>query len=269
MHRSSGSDLHLRCNRSWLRRDGWETDRRGKILHDRDLGGVPGTALPPRRQEAVASVEAVCVWHGIQADRVSSAIASIGFRHHEHGGAKALPLPGVINGDESEDGSTIVLDVDPDGADDTPVGEKDQRMICGIVLVRIIGIVLEIVRRALAVVFLEQATPTDVVVANPFTRAPRSAELKTSRAHRAALLLFRERRLRAHSCRRGSLERRPLPNYEIPCVFPKRNRAILAWLIVGSSFGAPAKSCRRGYGRADRCPRFCASEPRAARPRAC
>jgi len=269
MHRSSGSDLHLSCNRSWLRRDGWETDRRGKILHDRDLGGVPGTALPPRRQEAVASVEAVCVWHSIQADRVGAAIAGVGFRHHEHGGAKALPLPGVINGDESEDGSTIVLDVDPDGADDTPVGEKDQRMICGIVLVRIIWIVLEIVRRALAVVFLEQATPTDVVVANPFTRAPRSAELKTSRAHRAALLLFRERRLRAHSCRRGSLERRPLPNYEIPCVFPKRNRAILAWLIVGSSFGAPAKSCRRGYGRADRCPRFCASEPRAARPRAC
>jgi len=48
------------------------------------------------------------------------------------------------------------------------VGEKNQRMIRRVALVGVVRIVLEVVGRSLGVVFFEQATLTDFVIANPF-----------------------------------------------------------------------------------------------------
>jgi hypothetical protein len=50
-------------------------------------------------------------------------------------------------------------------------------MVRRIALIRMVGIIFEVVQRTLAMVLFEQATPTNFVVAGPFTCTPRSAEL--------------------------------------------------------------------------------------------
>ena len=80
-----------------------------------------------------------------------------------------MTLPCVVNGDEAKDGAAVGFDIDPDSADDLPIEEKDQRMVGGVGLVRVKGIVFEVVWRTLAIVLFEQAMPTDFVVSGPFT----------------------------------------------------------------------------------------------------
>ena len=87
----------------------------------------------------------------------------------EHDGAKAMPLPRIVDGDEAKDGAAVGLEVDPDGADDLPIGQETERMVGGIAFVGVVGVVFEVVRRTFAVVLLKQATLTNVVVAGPFT----------------------------------------------------------------------------------------------------
>ena len=81
----------------------------------------------------------------------------------------------------------------PDRADDCVIGKEDQRVIGGLALIRPTGIVLAVVFRSLAIVLVENAPLTNIVIAGPFVGAPRGAELETSRTHVAALLLFRKR----------------------------------------------------------------------------
>jgi hypothetical protein len=154
--------------RHWRDGDAWHHGL-GKVLHHRDLGGIAGATRPPLRREAVAGVEAICVGHGIQTDRVRSGIRREIFRHGEHGGAKTVPLPRIVDGDEAKDGAAVGFDVDPDGADDLPIDQENKRMVSRIGFVGVVGVVFEVVRRTFAVVLLEQATLTNFVVADPFT----------------------------------------------------------------------------------------------------
>ena len=121
------------------------------------------------RREAMAGVETVRIGHGIQRNRVSAGVERIRFRHVQHGRAEAMSLPRVVNRDETKDRTAVRFDIDPDGADDPPVGKKDQRMVGRVALVRMDGIVFEVVQRTLGMIFFEQAMPTDFVVASPFT----------------------------------------------------------------------------------------------------
>src|ERR1700722_9801 len=104
-----------------------------------------------------------------------------------------MALPRRVDCHQAEYSPFVRFDVDSDRADHSAVREKYQRVIGRIAFIGGIGIILEMVSSTLPMVLLEYAPLPNIVIAGPFTQAPRRSELHTVRAHRATLLLCRKR----------------------------------------------------------------------------